>query len=534
MTAIKNYLLKLIKNRVVILTLTGGLIFASYFSIHYYQIFYKGYPLDVYDSNLTLARNLHFTGLGYIEDEKNIYLSTDLVAERGQKNDAGNKLTPIFYKYIFDLFGFSYNLPIFVSLFLWSLSAVFIFLILYKFFNIWIGLIGSIIDILLPYFWIASTTAGFYELAILFFIFGLFFYLKREKYYYLFFAGIFFALAILARNAFVISAAAIAIFELYQRKSIKRLIFLTLPMFLIVGFSFTVDLIKGENYYLTEKSNSFSYYSELFPDSYTYHFNKEQYLEQIKNEVKGDTANFLEMYGYNLGFKGKVKLYLNSAIYYLKNFFRLPILGGPMILLLMILGFYYLLKENKLLAKLFFIWLTIWYLGLIFMKTSNYNHFIEIRLIIVALSAFGFFKFLKVIFEDQKNSLKKNLWLGLIFIFLFYQFFLTTKFILGRAYEGNNLMTLAVPLIEKVNSLQISPKNDVMAVDTHPALIGALNYYTNKNYIYFAPETVKKLITEKKLKEAFAYYGVTYAIDYGQDLNQGILDQTEIKIIKAE
>ena len=227
---LKNLLIGL-KKKAITLIVISLVVFAAYFLVHYYQIFSKGYPLDISSTNLIVARNLHLADSFSVEDERNVFLSSELVAEKGQRSNLGNRITPLFYRYVFDIFGFSVSLPLFVSLFFWSLSAVFIFLILYRLFGLGIGLIGVGIDILLPNFWITSTTAGFYEVAILFFVMGLFFYLKRKKYFYLLLASCLFAVAILARNAFIVSFAAIVIFEFYQSnfKISKKLLFLVLP-----------------------------------------------------------------------------------------------------------------------------------------------------------------------------------------------------------------------------------------------------------------------------------------------------------------
>lgn len=510
------------------------LCFSFYFSLHYYQIYYKNYPLEVGSTSLSLARNLHFTNLWSFEDAKNVYLSSDIIVEKGViSNDIGNKLTPIFYKYVFDIFGFNTNIAIIVCLILWSLSAVLIFLILYKLFGLPIAFLGFAIDSLLPYFWGLSTNAGFYELAVFLFTGGLFFYFFTKGNKILIIAGIFFALAILARNAFVISVFAILFFELYQSRFSKRLFFLALPILIIVGSSFALDYINQSNYYFTENKDSYNLYGHLFPDPYTFHFNQEEYINKIKDTATGDMANFLEMYGEKTSLKQKLFSYYYSFTYYIKNFFRLPILGGPFILFLMILGGYYLYGKNKKLIQLFLFWLVSWFILLFILRTSNYDHFAEIRFIIVTLSAIGFYQLAVLLsdyFKDQKKLTKSInvILVGLLLI----QILLVTKYIFGRQYESNNIMVVAYPIIQTINSSNIDVTKDIIAVGFHPSLAGVLNYYTNKNLVYFSEETINDLAPKGKLKEAFAIYQVNKIIGYNSSMTKDIIDATGVEEIK--
>src|SRR3989344_3271937 len=395
-------------------------LFSFYFSLHYYQIFYKGYPLEVGSTNLSLARNLYFQGRWSVEDNNNILLSSDLISQKGVKaNDIGNKLTPIFYRYIFTLFGYNANLPVLASLFLWSISAVFIFLILYKLFSFPAAIFGFILDSFLPWFWVLSTYAGFYELAIFFFIGGLFLYFSNKNEKILLLAGIFFSFAILARNAFIISVFAILLFEFYQKRFSKKFIYLLLPILIIVGSSFIFDYINQSNVYFINDKNSYRIYSHLFPDPYTFHFNQAEYLNELKNNSAGDLADFLEMFGQKISWRQKLFTYYYSFQYYVKNFFRLPIFGGPFILFLMILGGYHLYFKNKKLLQLCLLWLLTWFIFLFFLRSSNYDHFAEIRFIVVALSAFGFYQLSLLIGNhwENKNKFTKSITVILVGLF---------------------------------------------------------------------------------------------------------------------
>ena len=85
-----------------------------------------------------------------------------------------------------------------------------------------------------------------------------------------------------------------------------------------------------------------------------------------------------------------------------------------------------------------------------------------------------------------------------------------------------------VDIIEKED---LNDKN-IIATGYHPSVPLALNYYTNKNFIYFHPETIKKLLAEKSLQSAFDKFGVSHIIGFENDLNNQIHNQTTVNIIK--
>ena len=55
-------------------------------------------------------------------------------------------------------------------------------------------------------------------------------------------------------------------------------------------------------------------------------------------------------------------------------------------------------------------------------------------------------------------------------------------------------------------------KEDIIAIDHHQNTPAILNYYTDLSFIYFAPETLKKLEERGNLQEVLKKFGVTYLI----------------------
>ena len=96
----------------------------------------------------------------------------------------------------------------------------------------------------------------------------------------------------------------------------------------------------------------------------------------------------------------------------------------------------------------------------------------------------------------------------------FHEIYATTK--------TEELINLANKINNNVNLIE---KNDVIAVGIDQQAPLLLNYYTDKNYIYFDPQTVKKLLFQNKLVWAFEQFGVTKYTGFDKDLSMEISKQ---------
>jgi hypothetical protein len=520
-------------------------IFVVSVAVRYYPVFYRGYSYSISADNLILARNLSFANKYSLEDEKNVVLSSSLIAEKGMSSGALNKLTSVIYGKIFNIFGFNPDTPLYVSLFFYALTTVLLFLLILKLFNLKIALIFAGVDIFMPFVLAGAIWFGFYEWAMLFFIIAILIYLWKEKpnAWRLLLSGLFFGLAALARNAFLISFIPFVVYDWYVNfiykkdwrrfrlwlwPTAKRIFVFILPVILLWGGMMLSDYSRGiSSYYLTK--GDIGYDGHLFRDPYTYHFEKDSYIEEIKNTADGETIGYLKKYGYDINWKQYLTIYFYSTKYYLNNFFRQPTLGGPLIIFFLILGAIYLFKNRRSLLTLSVLWVGILFFILIYLGTSNWDHFLEIRFPLVLLISSGIFWSLKWLSQAIQNKKTYFLLSGAILLTIFFHFIQSDKwmfhenYLYSRAEEKVNL----VELIKKSN-IDIDV-NDVIAISKDPLF---LNYYTDHNYIYFSPETIEKLLKENKLKWAFDQFGVTYILGF-DNLSWDIIDPTGVKIIDS-
>ncbi len=492
---------KILFSIIILLILSFGLRIAP--------IIYKGYaPTGAHD-NLILARNLAETGEYKLESEKNVVLASSQVKEKGAVSTFGNKLTIFIEAGIFKIFGFSANLPFFVSVFMFAITTVLIFLLVLRIFdNFYLALITALFDIFMPFVWKGSLFAGTYEFASVFFLLGLliYFWKKEKNILLLFLPGLFFGLAIVSRNAFILSVIPIIIYELQVSRSWKKVASFALPVILIFGaFGFF------NNSYLSGADESFSRFGHLFPDPYTYHYEKDNYIRSIAGSSDPDLSEFQIKYGYDVSLINKVKMYLNSAVFYPNQAFSIINFGGPFFLFLAFLGGAYLYKEKRELFKFFSLWIILWYIGLVVLKTNNWDHFLEIRFVVIFLIALGVWALIKM-FGKCIESQRKYILFGVgLVAFSSFQLFVSNKWMFHESYE-TSFLPEAMPIIEKLEKENIK-SDEVIAVSFNQGAPLLFNYYLDKNFIYFAPETIEKLKKEGKLEEIFSDFSITRFVE---------------------
>lgn len=468
-----------------------------------------------------------------MENEKNVMLSSVNIREQGIPCDLSNQFTAVFHGWIFKIFGFYSELPLYVSLFLWSLTGALLFLLVYRLFDLKIAIIFSFVEILMPFILRSALMPGFYECAILYFTIGLLFYLHKQKAgcWSLFLASVFFGLAILARTAFVVSCPPLVIYDFWNHKSWKRTLIFVLPFTLIFGGSLISGYVRGStNAYLSSHDTSFSYYGHLYLDPYTFHFEKKAYVEKILKAPNVTAVPFLTKYGYKVRLKDKIVKYARSIFFYPRKFILLVYSGGPLIILFLLGGLVYLYKKNIYLFKLFAIWGVGWYAGLIFLKTNNWDHFSELEFPIILLISLGIYWLIEFILQSRVKC--KYLIVLVLVAALGAHFVQANQWMLHEQYASSNIETV-IKLRKELEHCVIDKKHDVIALDIHTIVYQSLAYYTDYNIIYFDSQTIDKLLADHKLAWAFGQFGVTKIIGFSEKRGQQIIEQTGVQNLSS-
>ena len=89
-------------------------------------------------------------------------------------------------------------------------------------------------------------------------------------------------------------------------------------------------------------------------------------------------------------------------------------------------------------------------------------------------------------------------------------------------------MQKILELTDKINEIDAK---GVTAVGIHPVLASGVHYFTNKDIVYFSPETVEELIQDGRLKEAFSVYDIELAAGFSKNASAKIKEQTGAEVI---
>ncbi len=497
--------------------------------IYYLPIIKKGYPFAIDTYNLILARNLHLTGQYSMEDKNNVLLSSANIKDQGILTDPANKMTPLIYAKIFDWLGFKPNLPLYFSIICFVIVNILFFILILKRFNLSLAAIFSLTLGFIPIFWQGALVGGFYEFALLFFALGILSYFYREKNNLvdLFISGLFFGLAITARNAFLISIAAFLIFELLQNRSFKRIIVFSLPIILIFIF-----LVFPHNLYL-KSSESFAIYGHAFPDPYTYIFSKNDYMNEVAKEASGEMLGWVDLYGFRPTFTQKLKIYLTSAPPFIfKNFFLPNTFAGPLILALLILGLAWAKYKFKNFYLLFITWFTVWFISLTVVGATNWDHFLEILFPVVLSISFGIFWLVEVIKQVFTERRIKIFIFSVLAIGFVGQLVVADKWMFHEEYSASKMQD-ALVLVDQINKAGINNK-DVIAFGGHNSTMDLINYYSNVSIVKFDPTTIQNLLAKGELQQAFDYFGITAIAGYEPSLVKEVIKNISIKVIDSE
>jgi hypothetical protein len=522
-------------------------IFAGSFLVWYSPVLIKGYAPYKMSELVPLAKNLHQTGLYSMEDDRNVFLAPSLIKEKGHLSTVGNKFTACLYSWLFKLTGKVWepqNLVLF-SVFLTSLSLLVFSLLVFLLFGWQVSLIFSLIYIFLPFIWSSIYSLGTYEFAFLFFsVFSLLFWLNRDKKYdwfSVFFSGIFLALAAFSRETFFLTVP-LAVAYLWFFRSKKTAVAFVVPVVILVSVFYLPSFFRegGGNYYFNmfftqgvEKNQfrDFNFYGHLYPDPYTYHFEKEKFLGDYSNQMKqAGFLDFLRMKKVlvNMGeesanFFERLSLGVFLFAGHLSDFFSVEELAGPFALFFIVPGMFYLRNRNRELFNFSLLLI----LGATFLMSFavvvSRSHLRDFNWLVALFISLG------IMFFAERMK-KRKFVVCLLLCFLLSNFLFGNYLNFKRIYGKERAVNMEL-YAQKIKEAGV-PDNDTIAIglDSKDQLV--LNYLAGKSTVIFTPESIDKLITEGKLKEGFEFFGVKYILGYDENLSAEIIKNSGVKPVK--
>lgn len=548
----------------ILITFSFIAVFCLAVLVWYSPVLFKGYNLGTGGSDvLVKAKNYAQTGIYASEDNLSIILSSELISEAGQKSFSGNKLTGILYSYIIKLTKISNNSSIVLAnCIILALALLFFSVTVYYLFNFKIFLIFSLIYIFLPTHWISPQPVIGYGFGLLFLsLFFLFFSIGTQKFIkqrdkikkikfwsngtQLILSGIFLILTCLSKEPFLLLLPILFFFLIFLKLK-KYLYYIFIPIIIIFLIFWLPDFVFGKNTNLnllttnTDKkslSTDLGSYAHLFPDPYTYHFNKEEFLQKTNKEIR--TSDLMQTIGTqknltNLGFYSpniwkRFKIGTSLLLRHIFRFFSITEIGGPLIFFLFFLGLYVLKKQTNYWFKFYLSWIIGSILLMSYLALLTRNHLMDFGWAIAISVAWGIVLLSDLLSDKLRAGKNKTFITILLLLLVIYNLVLCGHVMWGQVYD-NSSIPLLTAYANKINTLDIK-NNDVIAVPFRTGDAYNLNFNTDKSVIIFKDATIVELLSQEKLSQAFDKFKVKYILGYEPELSQQIIEKTQAQII---
>jgi len=311
-----------------------------------------------------------------------------------------------------------------------------------------------------------------------------------------------------------------------------------LAIFWLPNFSYNTNL----NLFTTQtskelKSADYSFYGHIYPDPYTYHFEREEFINQLENKIDNNELVITKQLGEikmlkNVGireisFIERISAGIMLGTRHIFRFFSLEDIGGPFIFLLILLGVYSLKQKNKPLYQLLVYWIASAVFLLTFVVLAARNHLMDFNWAISLFITLGFFSLVKMIVNHFELKNKNIIFVYLIILFaVLYNLVLVNHIVWSHVYDNSSNLKISA-YSEEIKKKGIFDQ-DVIAVNLNSGSALNLNYLTNKSIVVFVPASIKKLLEKNELSSVFDKFGVKYVLGYSNELTEEITNQAKV------
>jgi hypothetical protein len=538
-------------------------------------------PLKGSYQYLGAARNIHLHDFFSVESTRNVVLASDQIVAQGHPSILPNNFIAVFHALIFDIVGFHSMLPVHVSILASSVTLVVLYVVVLRTFSQRVAVVFGILSLFSSVVLYEALWAGLYEFVLLFFALTLVLIFKADdgsQYSLLRISliGVCMALTFLSRNAFALSFVPLTIYlygrvaypdvpaihalrETSVRDHLSELLDRRAVIVVaVLGLSFLVVLVGGmalsdelghstdsrymRDYFGSDTTSDEEFknaagYGHLYPDPYTYHFERDSYLQSVRDTTNPGKIAFLKQYGYETTAEQDRLLYTHSAKHYVTGFFapNASYPPSPLVLLLLGTGIFVLVKRRWTLATLFVGWMVFLYLVYIALWTGNWDHFLEVLFPVLALQSVG----VVWLYDALADFLAER---ELALSLLTDDRVLTTLVIGILVVHSVGIAGLHLyrPLANSTTDATLELAEDIQdhGVDDGSVIAYGgghgydLNYYADVSVVRFTPQTIVPLLDNGTLQSAFDSFGVSVVAGYNKTISCRIQNQTEASIVE--
>jgi hypothetical protein len=245
-------------------------------------------------------------------------------------------------------------------------------------------------------------------------------------------------------------------------------------------------------------------YLHLYPDPYTYHFDREAFDEKFIAAADSKSLSdrmrdekVMLSYGLADGIFRRVRLGTYLILHDVPSFFQRQTVGGVFLWIFALPGFIALYKRERRLV--------LWLLGLIasmyivirFVLMYEREHFMNIAWIYALFVGYGI---------TEISTMQKHVRTGVAAVVLTalcsLQLLQANRYEMAARYNKSNVAELR----GTAEILRGLPDDAVIALDMHPSSVESLALLSDRTLVLFRKETVEG--------SAFEKYGVTHALNY--------------------
>ena len=401
----------------------------------------------------------------------------------------------------------------------------------YKLFDARKAWLSTVILSLMPIFWLEAVRLSGYSFGLFFLFLGFALFIKFRPWNRLAAVAVFglcFGATLVSRDAFQVFLPWFVIaYAWCERKDLKRMI-LELAVACLLAYSvFTspllLNVIQGEKLtiLLPSLERTMPTTGHLYPDDYTYDFDKEAYDELIRERaarssflVQQEDANVRKMFGVSTwnffeSITNSFWLFLTS----LPSLFLEDTVGGIFLWLFIIPGIGYLyLKNKKLLYLQLGLFLSIEFL-LRFILHFHRIHLMDFGWMLALFASLGIVSIGTALTKSWKKVSITTL-STIIVVIIAAQLIQANRKQFARLYtETDDYLAFAASAA--VDEL---PEGSIVAYPRIPQLL----YFAEREHLILHDETIDRLREQGRLRDPFKKLGITHIIGYSEERTAAI------------
>ncbi len=498
-----------------------------------------GYPNDI-PTLLLQARNFGEGGVFSLTDQLGRYLHPELLKVSGTPSADGGRLSAIIFGWIgtfvpyADLIGWSFVASVLLGACLFPL-----WIATRSFFDTCVAWITVVIFALMPMYWREAIFINNYQIALffLFMSFASYGVLRRKTLLAVAIAGLFFGLAVSAKDTFLVFVPWYVIATLWFCRPAWKKGLLMITVFGVCSLAPYLTPYAGDirtlgypvNQNLArvwpgEEEIENEIYLHLYPDPYTYFFDRERFERELLARVQ--TLSALERMQYQkilLNFDlapGFFTSLLNGAWLFvgsIPSYFQQDTMGGVFLWLFILPGIVLLWRKNKRFAIAILGLLIFTELSIRFVLHFNREHLMDVGWALALFAGIG----IANIAEGLSRSWKKitpTMLTSVIMLVVAAQLIQANRTRFARIYSK----VMVQHTVAAAEALRALPENVIVATPLGPSNLTQVALLSGTSVVLFSGETVRRLLEQGTLSDVFKQYEVTHVFGYPDALAESM------------